>query len=64
MQKEKERFLKVSEIAEILGVKSSTIYQWSWQKKNLPFVKIGKLLRVSEKDLFSIIQDGKKIIKK
>jgi len=59
MKIEKERLLRVKEIAKILGIKPATIYQWSWLKRHLPFVKIGKSLRVSEKDLAEFIEKRK-----
>ena len=38
------RLLNASEIADLLGVKKSTIYQWTHQGF-IPHVKIGKLVR-------------------
>ena len=38
------RLLNVQEIADLLGVKKSTIYQWTHQGF-IPFVKVGKLVR-------------------
>ena len=57
--KEEDRLLNVNEASEILGLKPRTLYQWSWLKKHLPFVKIGKLLRVSERDLTDFIKKNK-----
>jgi len=38
------RLLTASEMAEILGVKPSTIYQWTHQRF-IPHVKLGRLVR-------------------
>ena len=38
------KLLNVQEIAELIGVKPSTIYQWTSQGF-IPYVKIGKLVR-------------------
>ena len=40
----KLKLLNVQEIAELIGVKPSTIYQWTHQGF-IPHVKIGKLVR-------------------
>jgi len=55
-----ERLLTIKEIAKILSIRPKTIYQWKWLKKNLTFVKIGRSLRVSERDLIEFIKKGKK----
>jgi excisionase family DNA binding protein len=59
MQAENNKLLTVKELSTILNLKPETIYQWSWLKKNLPFVKIGKALRVSEIDLAEFIETQK-----
>ena len=41
------KLLTVEEIAEILGVKPSTIYQWTHQGF-IPHVKLGNLVRFKE----------------
>jgi excisionase family DNA binding protein len=41
------RLLTPAEIADLLGVKQSTIYQWSHQGF-IPHVKLGRLLRFRE----------------
>lgn len=38
------KLLNAQEIAELIGVKPSTIYQWTSQGF-IPYVKIGKLVR-------------------
>lgn len=58
--KETDRLLSVRQASEILGIKHKTLYQWKWRKLHLPFVKAGKSLRVSEKDLMNFIKKGKR----
>ncbi len=59
MYRKKERLLNVNQVAEILGIKSKTLYQWKWLKKHLPFIKVGRSLRVSAKDLNKFINKNK-----
>jgi len=60
----KDKLLSVREVGEILGIRPKTIYQWHWLKLNLTFIKVGRSLRISEKDLISFIQKRKKYPKK
>lgn len=55
----RDKLLNVAEVAEVLGVKRKTIYMWKWQKKHLTFVKFGKSLRISERDLMDFIKKRK-----
>lgn len=59
MNRKEEKLLNVHQAAEILGIKSKTLYQWKWLKKHLPFIKIGKSLRVSARDLNEFINKNK-----
>jgi len=52
----KEKLLSVKQAADILGVKPKTLYMWKWRRQYLPFIKVGKALRISEKDLSSFIE--------
>jgi len=45
-----EKLLTPQEIAEVLGVQPSTIYQWTHQGY-IPHVKLGKFVRFKEKDV-------------
>lgn len=49
------KLLSTKEIAEILGLTRKTIYMWKWRKKNLPFIKVGKSVRVRKEDLAAFI---------
>ncbi|MDZ4723378.1 MAG: helix-turn-helix domain-containing protein [candidate division Zixibacteria bacterium] len=45
-----EKLLNPDEMAAMLGVRTSTIYQWT-HRKFIPFVKIGKLIRFRQSDV-------------
>ncbi|MEW5924343.1 MAG: helix-turn-helix domain-containing protein [Candidatus Zixiibacteriota bacterium] len=45
-----EKLLTPQEIAEVLGVQPSTIYQWTHQGY-IPHIKLGKLLRFRQSDV-------------
>jgi len=45
-----EKLLTPQEIAEVLGVQPSTIYQWTHQGY-IPHVKLGKFVRFRAKDV-------------
>jgi len=52
------RLLNVQEVAELIGVKPSTIYQWTSQGF-IPHVKIGKLVRFNEDDVMKWVDATK-----
>ena len=56
----KEKLLNVREASEILGVKAKTLYEWKYRKQNLPFVKVGKSLKIREQDLLDFIERNTK----
>lgn len=45
-----DKLLTVEEIAEVLNVKQSTIYNWT-HLGFIPHIKIGKLLRFNQNDV-------------
>ena len=49
------KLLSPGEIADLLGVKKSTIYSWTHQDF-IPHVKLGNLLRFKEKDILVWIE--------
>ena len=53
------RLLTLKQASEILGVNRGTLYQWKWWKRHLPFVKVGRSVRVSEKDLMEFIEKNR-----
>ena len=58
--KEKERLLNMKSVSALLGIKRQTLYQWHWLRKNLPFIRVGGSLRISEKDLRNFIKKWRK----
>ena len=56
-----ERLLRVEQVAEILLVKPITVYSWAEGGK-LKALKIGRLLRFKESDIYDfIVNAGKKL---
>jgi len=55
-----EKLLNMKQVSEILGIKPKTLYQWKWLKTNLPFVKVGGSLKISESDLIDFISQNKR----
>jgi len=49
-----EKLLNPQEVATLLGVKTSTIYQWTHQDF-IPHVKLGRLLRFKEAEIITWI---------
>lgn len=50
------KLLSAKEVAEILGVEISTIYDWVYRKK-IEHIKIGKLLRFNPETLQNYINN-------
>jgi excisionase family DNA binding protein len=57
-----DKLLTPQEMADCLGVKVSTIYQWTHQAY-IPHIKMGKLVRFREKDVLEWM-DQKSVIGK
>lgn len=51
-----KKLLNAKEVAEILGVEISTIYDWVYRKK-IEHIKIGKLLRFNSETLQDYINN-------
>ncbi len=52
-----ERLLSRNEAAEILGTTSGTLAVWASTKRyNLPFIKIGRLVKYKKSDLLDFIE--------
>lgn len=45
-----DKLLGIEEIAGILGVEVSTVYNWT-HRKAIPFIKIGKLVRFRRREI-------------
>ena len=53
-----DRWLSVDEIADHIGIKRDTVYKWV-KKRNMPFHKVGKLLKFQIKEVDQWVRDGK-----
>lgn len=51
------KLLTVEEVASLLNVPKSTVYQWVHYKK-IPFVKFGRRLNFSEEEIDKFIQSN------
>jgi len=45
-----DKLLTVDDVARILSVKKSTIYQWIHMRL-IPYIKVGRFVRFREKDI-------------
>jgi excisionase family DNA binding protein len=54
-----EKFLTVPDVASILSVKQSTVYQWA-KSKEIPHYRLGRIVRFKRKDLDVWIEDHRK----
>lgn len=52
------RLLTVAEAAEQLGVKESTIRSWILKREKLEVVKVGRLVRITERSIQKLIDDN------
>lgn len=57
--KGEKRILSIKEASEYLGVSVRTLYDWAYQKKELPFIKLGGKLAYDIKDLEKYIERKK-----
>lgn len=51
-------YLNIIELSELIGLTRPTIYGHV-HRKTIPFIKKGKMLRFSKKDILNWLQDGK-----
>lgn len=52
------RLLNISEVAQVLGVTPKTIYSWV-HTRQIPYVKVGRLVKFDRKDIEAWIQARK-----
>ncbi|OQA53905.1 MAG: Helix-turn-helix domain protein [Candidatus Omnitrophica bacterium ADurb.Bin292] len=45
-----DRLLSIEDISGMLGVRKSTLYSWSHQRR-IPYIKVGSLLRFRLRDI-------------
>jgi excisionase family DNA binding protein len=59
-----DRWLTPDQLATLLSVKKAQVYAWVNESKNskdgIPFLKSGKFLRFSEKEVLQWMRNGKK----
>jgi len=55
-----DRLLTVNEVAQILGVKRSTVYQWAYQRRLLTVKLRGRALRFRLSALERIIREDER----
>jgi excisionase family DNA binding protein len=51
------KLIKLKDAAKLLSLSEKTLYQWRWQGRNFPFVKLGRALRVSEEELAKYVEE-------
>jgi excisionase family DNA binding protein len=54
----RSRLLAIDEAAERLGVKPATIRSWILRREKLEIVKVGRLVRITEKSVDRFIDDN------
>lgn len=57
-EEKRSRLLAVEEAAERLGVRPATIRSWILRREKLEVVKVGRLVRISEKSIDRFIEDN------
>lgn len=50
-----ERLYTPAQVSEMLGMSVKTLEKWRWERRNLPYVKLGTVVRYKESDLTSWI---------
>ena len=46
-----EQLYTPAQVSETLGVSVKTLEKWRWERRNLPYVKLGTAVRYKESDL-------------
>ncbi|WP_281775882.1 helix-turn-helix domain-containing protein, partial [Bifidobacterium ruminantium] len=52
-----ERLYTPAQVSQMLGVSVKTLEKWRWERRNLPYVKLGAAVRYRESDLERWIDD-------
>ena len=52
------KVIRLSEAAEMLGIKTSTLRDWFLKRKNLDFTKIGRAVCVTEDSINRFIDEN------
>ena len=56
MEQQKPTYLNAKEVSEMLGIKSQTLANWRFQGRNLPYSKIGRIIRYSLQDVIQFTE--------
>jgi excisionase family DNA binding protein len=51
-----EEYLDPKEVASLLKVTIKTLAQWRWQRKHLPYRKVGSVVRYRRSDLENLLE--------
>ncbi len=51
-----KRLLAPEEVSKLIGVPVSTLAQWRYRKRGLPFLRLGRLVRYDLADVESYLQ--------
>lgn len=54
-----KRLITIDELATLTGLSVGTLYQWKSQKKGIPFVKMGRLVKYDLRDVEKFIEEHK-----
>jgi len=52
-------YLSAREVASMLSIKSQTLANWRFQRRNLPYSKIGRIIRYSQQDVIQFAESRK-----
>ncbi len=52
------RLLTVAQTAELLGIKEATVRSWILKREKLEIVKVGRLVRITERSVRKLIDDN------
>lgn len=51
------KYITESEVSFLTGISAGTLRNWRWQRKGIPFLKIGRLVRYELKQVIDYIED-------
>lgn len=56
MEQQKPTYLNAKQVSEMLGIQSQTLANWRFQGRNLPYSKIGRIIRYSLQDVIQFAE--------
>jgi excisionase family DNA binding protein len=51
-----EEYLSPKEVASLLKVTIKTLAQWRWQRRHLPYQKVGSVVRYRSSDVHNLLE--------